>query len=113
MKEFIKFPGGNHREIEADFITLTAEQRSDLYKVVCMIGVTGTGKSATANSIIGQNYFKCSAAADSETMEVRGLVNQWFGNENMGHMLMLDTPGIGDTQNRDTQHIAKMVVRLK
>ena len=28
-------------------------------------------------------------------------------------MIVIDTPGIGDTENRDTEHIANIVFRLK
>lgn len=43
------------------------------------MGVTGTGKSATANSLVEGKYFKESDAAESETNEVKGVLNYWFG----------------------------------
>lgn len=39
-----------------------------------MIGVTGHGKSSTANSIAGGEHFKKSKATKSETSAVTGIV---------------------------------------
>ena len=78
-----------------------------------MIGVTGTGKSATANSLIGTEYFKTSAAAQSETDSVQGVLRNWLGQPEKGPVIVLDTPGMGDSRNKDTGHIAQIVSRLK
>ena len=40
-----------------------------------------------------------------------GILTRWMGTEEP--VLVLDTPGAGDTQNRDTKNIAEIVVRLK
>ena len=35
------------------------------------------------------------------------------GDEEEIPVIVLDTPGIGDSENKDTEHIAKMVISLK
>ena len=79
-----------------------------------MIGVTGHGKSSTANSICGDpNKFKVSEAIRSETNAVKGIVTTWEGKPDTEKIIVVDTPGIGDSEGRDTEHIANMVTSLK
>lgn len=65
-----------------------SESKPDLaeeYFSICMIGVTGQGKSSTCNSVCGlkgkQKYFVESAGVESETSNVQGLVTTWFGEK--------------------------------
>ena len=80
---------------------------------VCMIGVTGHGKSTTANTLIGYEYFKSSPDIKSETSEVRGVLGNWFGEQSQRSLMITDTPGLGDSESRDTEHITQMVQGLK
>jgi predicted GTPase len=43
---------------------------SKAFKSICLIGITGHGKSSTANSIANDDTFKVSADAASETNKV-------------------------------------------
>lgn len=84
------------------------------YKSICLLGVTGSGKSFTANNLSGnRENFRVSADLASETSEVRGVVNNFRGKKDEPLFIITDTPGIGDSAGRDTQHIAKMVFSLK
>ena len=47
------------------------------FKIVCMIGLTGHGKSSTANSISGEEKFTVSAGTESETSSITGLLARW------------------------------------
>lgn len=78
-----------------------------------MIGVTGHGKSSTANNIAGRNYFKISNSTVSETAAVKGLVTTWYNERVQSPVMIIDTPGIGDSEGRDTEHIANIVNGLK
>lgn len=49
----------------------------------------------------------------SETSEVQGFVTHALGNENNDPIIIIDTPGFGDSKGRDTEHIANMVMNLK
>jgi len=76
--------------------------------------VTGHGKSATANSLCWElERFKTSADVESETSEVKGFVTHALGSDKNDPVIIIDTPGIGDSKGRDTEHIAKMVMNLK
>ena len=84
-----------------------------MFKVVCLIGSTGTGKSSTGNSLINENAFDVSPSTDSQTQELVGILARWMGIPTEEPVLVLDTPGMGDTQTRDTKNIAGMLVRLQ
>eukprot|EP00347_Sterkiella_histriomuscorum_P016428 403353215 len=87
---------------------------SKMFPCVSLFGVTGQGKSTTANTLIGESgYFKVSASIESETTQCKGVVRNWYGDEKQTQLLVLDTPGIGDSMSRDTNHITNMVQRLK
>jgi predicted GTPase len=83
------------------------------FKVVCMIGCTGHGKSTTANSLCGEAKFTVSGGTESETTAFDGVLTRWENKPNEDPVVVIDTPGIGDSQGRDTKHIAEMVVGLK
>jgi len=81
-------------------------QLSKDYNVICMIGCTGHGKSATANSICGAEFFGVSASTGSETDFFEAVLTRWRNKPEEDRIIVIDTPGIGDSRNRDTKHIA-------
>ena len=111
LRNFIKIPKGYKRVFRrhaADKIFLSKNFLS-----VCLLGVTGHGKSSTANTLCGKEYFTVSEGAESQTHEVRGLVTTWQNDPEGKMMIVLDTPGFGDSKGLDTSHIANMVYKLK
>ena len=97
------------KELEKAFETAAIagkEELSKKFKIVCAIGLTGSGKSATANSICGQDKFKESPSSASETDSVTGLLSTWQGVKGEEPVIVLDTPGLGDSKGRDTEIIA-------
>ena len=57
--------------------------------------------------------FKVSEAIHSETNAVKGIITTWQGKPYTEKIIVADTPGIGDSEGRDTEHIANMVNILK
>ncbi len=80
---------------------------------LCVIGSTGTGKSATCNSLCGKDLFPSSAEATSKTFETTMYSVHWQGKTHQPKFLLIDTPGLGDTLGRDSLHIADMTEKLK
>ncbi len=73
------------------------------YKSICLLGVTGSGKSYTATNLSGDpKSFKVAGDLTSETSEVTGVVTNFLGEKDEPVFIITDTPGIGDSNGRDT-----------
>lgn len=81
---------------------------------IVLLGHTGSGKSETCNSLAGhQGLFKSSPDSESCTQETTVQKVKWFGREDENDLVIVDTPGMGDSQGGDSAHIAEMVDALK
>ncbi len=72
--------------------------------IVIVIGATGVGKSTVCNVLSGDTSRKMypeSAGIKPETFKTTVQEAYWFGEESNGKFLLIDTPGLGDPQNKD------------
>jgi GTP-binding protein EngB required for normal cell division len=53
------------------------EEQAKRFPSICFIGVTGHGKSSTANSVCGAKHFNTSAGTESETCKFDVVLTRW------------------------------------
>ena len=86
---------------------ISKNNKKPIYIVV--IGETGNGKSTLCNTLTGTNSFKESPEPECETKITSGL----SGKFDIFDTFIIDTPGVGDPENRDSEHLTKMIQYVK
>ncbi|TNV80161.1 hypothetical protein FGO68_gene1575 [Halteria grandinella] len=90
--------------------------REDYVPLICMLGLTGSGKSTFCNHIIqqpNQDYplFEAKSSQHSVTTEIKRVRAKWFDGE--GELEVIDVPGFGDSLKRDQAFTDKLFKNIK
>ena len=81
---------------------------------IMLLGLTGTGKSETANTLAGQpNLFASSAAAEVFNNQTTYHTVPWFNEPNANKYTIIDTPGLGENSEQDIIHLNEVIGILK
>ena len=72
---------------------------------IMLVGVTGAGKSSTIDALIGSETAKIGHGVNPETQDF----NSYFLND---YVRLWDTPGIGDSPQKDKEHLQKLATYL-
>jgi predicted GTPase len=96
LNELLKVPAEFKPALNAA-IMAGKQELARRYKVICVLGVTGHGKSMTCNTICGKKVFNVSAFTESETDTFSGLITRWRNLNGENPYIVFDTPGIGDS----------------
>lgn len=75
---------------------------------IIILGPTGAGKSQLGNFLAKQHFFEVGGAMDSETTFTCGRPFNWNGSS----YVIFDTPGLDDSDGRDTDIIIEMNEKL-
>ena len=81
------------------------EQQNQKPVSFALFGITGSGKSTFANTVISRQAFIESDDVESQTLETTAAI----GKYDEFTVFVIDTPGLQDSRGEDSKHLAEMI----
>ncbi|GBG30355.1 AIG1 family protein [Hondaea fermentalgiana] len=84
--------------------------------VTAVIGETGVGKSLLASKLAGldreNSVFRVDDTPESVTVVTDMYLTHWLGKDEDQEIVLVDTPGLLDSEGRDAEHATEMLAKL-
>ncbi|GBG33642.1 AIG1 family protein [Hondaea fermentalgiana] len=97
--------------------TLRKLRGESIIPIVAVLGETGVGKSLLCSQLAGldpnNTIFRVDATAKSVTSTTDMYLTHWLGQKEEGNeVIVIDTPGLSDSQHRDDANVSDMLGKL-